>query len=70
MSGGARDERTLEPVMPIQTADIGADAGIARRVERIADGLFGPLGTDARIQRIWAGTNEIMKEIIARSLFA
>lgn len=24
---------------------------------------------DARIQRIWAGTNEIMKEIIARSLF-
>lgn len=26
MPGGPRDERTQEPVMPTQTADIGADA--------------------------------------------
>jgi len=25
-------------------------------------------GTDARVTKIWAGTNEIMKELIGRSL--
>ena len=30
--------------------------------------LIGRMYTDARIQRIYGGTNEIMKEVIARSL--
>ena len=42
-------------------------ARIAPYVARLVE-LIRPHGVDARVQRIYGGANEIMKEIIARSL--
>ena len=55
---------------PTRPATVNADAGhrTTHRNHAMMEYPIARLYTDARVQKIYGGTNEIMKELIARSM--